>query len=173
MGKGRAEGQSGQRTDMRGRNAPTQNVSSALSALTRKAEREPEHRFQYECNWHRREGLAGSSCLSTRGDLLDRCVSQRVLEAVEPMQIEIALEAARQLAQRDEQLQRQWQLRLQRAEYEAQLAERNYRAVDATNRLLWGGVGRAPADPLAGWKPAPPFPLFQSVARGNSIPSHG
>jgi DNA invertase Pin-like site-specific DNA recombinase len=91
---------------------------------------------QYECNWHRREGLASGSCLSTRGDLLDQRVGERVLEAVEPMEIEIALEAAEQLAQRDEELQRQWDLRLQRAEYEAQLAERNYRAVDATNRLV-------------------------------------
>jgi len=91
---------------------------------------------QYECNWHRREGLASSSCLSTRGDVLDQRVGERVLEAVRPMQIEIALEAAKQLAQRDEELQGQWELRLQRAEYQAQLAERNYRAVDATNRLV-------------------------------------
>jgi DNA invertase Pin-like site-specific DNA recombinase len=91
---------------------------------------------QYECNWHRREGFASSSCLSTRGDLLDQRVGERVLEAVQPMQIEIALEAAKLLTQRDEQLQGQWDLRLQRAEYEAQLAERNYRAVDATNRLV-------------------------------------
>jgi group II intron reverse transcriptase/maturase len=46
MAKGRAEGQCGHRTDARGRNAPTQSVSSALSALTRKAEREPKHRFR-------------------------------------------------------------------------------------------------------------------------------
>ena len=46
MGKGRAEGQRGHRTDARGRNAPTQSVSSALSALTRKAAREPKHRFR-------------------------------------------------------------------------------------------------------------------------------
>ncbi|YCM45157.1 recombinase family protein [Verrucomicrobiaceae bacterium 227] len=91
---------------------------------------------QYECNWHRREGLSSSGCLSTRGDLIDQRIGERVLEAVEPMQIEIALEAAKQLAQRDEQLQGQWELRLQRAEYESQLAERNYRAVDATNRLV-------------------------------------
>lgn len=46
MGKGRAEGHRGHRTDARGRNAPTRSVSSALSALTRKAEREPKHRFR-------------------------------------------------------------------------------------------------------------------------------
>jgi DNA invertase Pin-like site-specific DNA recombinase len=91
---------------------------------------------QYECNWHRREGFASCSCLSTRGDLLDQRVGERILEVVQPMQIEIALEAAKLLTQRDEELHRQWDLRLQRAEYEAQLAERNYRSVDATNRLV-------------------------------------
>lgn len=46
MGKERAEGQCGHRTGARGRNAPTRSVSSALSALTRKAAREPKHRFR-------------------------------------------------------------------------------------------------------------------------------
>ena len=91
---------------------------------------------QYECNWHRREGLVSCSCLSTRGDLLDQRIGKRVLEAVAPMEIEIAVEAAKQLAARDQELHRQWELRLQRADYEAQLAERTYRAVDATNRLV-------------------------------------
>jgi DNA invertase Pin-like site-specific DNA recombinase len=91
---------------------------------------------QYQCNWHHREGISSSSCLSTRGDLLDERITQRVLEAVQPLQIEIALEAAKQLTERDELLQQQWEMRLQRAEYQAQLAERNYRAVDATNRLV-------------------------------------
>lgn len=91
---------------------------------------------QYECNWHRRSGLTRRSCLSTRGDALDQRIGERVLEAVQPMEIEIALEAAKQLAARDQQLHRQWQLRLQRADYESQLAERNYRAVDASNRLV-------------------------------------
>jgi RNA-directed DNA polymerase len=46
MGKERAEGQRGQSTDVRGRNAPRRSVSSALSALTRKAAQEPKHRFR-------------------------------------------------------------------------------------------------------------------------------
>ena len=34
---------------------------------------------QYQCNWHHREGISSSSCLSTRGDLLDERITQRVL----------------------------------------------------------------------------------------------
>ena len=43
--KGRAVGQSGHCTHARGTNAPTQSVSSALSALAREAGREKKHRF--------------------------------------------------------------------------------------------------------------------------------
>lgn len=91
---------------------------------------------QYECNWHRRNGLAKRACLSTRAEMLDERVSQRMLEIVQPLQIEIAIEAAKQLSKTREGARRQRAMRLQRAEYEAELAERNYRAVDATNRLV-------------------------------------
>ena len=52
MGKGAgvkssgAENQCGQSTDTRGRNVPKQSVSSTLSALSRKAAKEPKHRFR-------------------------------------------------------------------------------------------------------------------------------
>jgi len=46
MAKGRAVGQSGHSTHARGRNAPTQSVSSTLSALARKAEGDKKHRFR-------------------------------------------------------------------------------------------------------------------------------
>lgn len=46
MGKGRAEGQSGQSTHARERTTPAQSVSRTLSALRAKAERDPEHRFR-------------------------------------------------------------------------------------------------------------------------------
>ena len=59
-----------------------------------------------------------------------------MLEVVKPLQIEIAIEASKQLSKTREESKRQRNLRLQRAEYEAELAERNYRAVDATNRLV-------------------------------------
>ena len=91
---------------------------------------------QYECNWHRRNGLAKKSCLNTRVEKLDQRVIERMLEAVKPLQIEIAIEASKQLSKTLEEGNKQRALRLQRAEYEVELAERNYRAVDSTNRLV-------------------------------------
>lgn len=89
----------------------------------------------YECNWRRRE-LAGKSCCSVRGDLLDQAVAQRVVSALVPAQVEIALAALEEVEQRDRALDHQWQMKLQRAEYEGQLAQRRFEEVDPANRLV-------------------------------------
>ena len=90
----------------------------------------------YECNARRREGVATSSCMSLRCDLLDTAVSARVLSVLQPAQIEVAVEALRQLEHRDTAMSGQWRMRLERAEYEAQLAQRRYEEVDPSNRLV-------------------------------------
>ena len=90
----------------------------------------------YQCNWRRREGLATRSCLCVRCDLLDIAVAEQVLEALQPAELELALAALEELQARDAALGRQWQMRLERAEYEAQLAERRYQEVDPANRLV-------------------------------------
>jgi len=89
----------------------------------------------YECNWRRRE-LAGKSCCAVRGDLLDEAIAQRILSALAPAQVEIALAALAEVEQRDHALDHQWQLKIQRAEYEGQLAQRRFEEVDPANRLV-------------------------------------
>lgn len=90
----------------------------------------------YECNWLRREGASTTSCMSVRCDKIDAAISKRVLEVLEPAELQIALEAVRQLEDRDEAVCRQWKMRVERAEYEAQLAQRRYEEVDPSNRLV-------------------------------------
>jgi len=90
----------------------------------------------YECNWQRREGLSTTSCLTFRCDLLDGPVVGRLLEVVEPKQIEIALEAFEELERREETVDNQWRMKLERAAYEADLAQRRYENVDPANRLV-------------------------------------
>ena len=102
----------------------------------------------YECNWLRREGLATGSCLHVRCSLLDDAVSQRLLQVLHPAQLEIALEALRELERRDEALFHQWQMRLERVEYEAQLAQRRYEEVDPSNRLVAATLERRWNDAL-------------------------
>ena len=90
----------------------------------------------YDCNRLRREGLSSKSCLNVRCDLLDVAVCRRVLELIKPAQLQIAAEAMRQLEQREAAVNKQWQMRIERATYEAELAERRYEEVDPANRLV-------------------------------------
>jgi len=90
----------------------------------------------YECNWRKREGLSRTACLSVRCDNLDHAVSQRILEVLKPDQFAIALKALQEIEQKDRAADNQWKLKLQRAEYEAQLAQKRYEEVDPSNRLV-------------------------------------
>ena len=90
----------------------------------------------YLCNRQRREGLATKDCMSFRCDLLDAAVSEEVLKALQPAELQLALAALQELETRDQGILRQWQMRLERAEYEAALAERRYQEVDPSNRLV-------------------------------------
>jgi DNA invertase Pin-like site-specific DNA recombinase len=96
----------------------------------------------YLCNRLRREGLATKDCMSFRCDLLDAAIAQEVLKALQPAEIELALAALQELESRDRAISRQWQMRLERAEYEAALAERRYQEVDPSQRLVAGTLER-------------------------------
>ena len=90
----------------------------------------------YECNWHHRQGLASSSCMSVRCSVLDQPVCKRVLELFEPEQLQIAVHAMDELKKREQAVHRQWQMRIERAQYQAELAQRRYEEVDPANRLV-------------------------------------
>jgi DNA invertase Pin-like site-specific DNA recombinase len=90
----------------------------------------------YECNHLRADGQLTHCCVAVRADLLDRAISQRVLELLRPAQTQIATEVLQQIQQRDSVILRQWQMRIERAEYEVQLAQRRYEEVDPSNRLV-------------------------------------
>lgn len=90
----------------------------------------------YQCTWQRREGLSDRSCLSVRCEILDQFIAKRVLEVLEPAQLELAIRAVDELEQREQTLLGQWRMRLERADYEAQLAQRRYEEVDPSNRLV-------------------------------------
>ena len=74
--------------------------------------------------------------LSFRCDVLDSVIAEEVLNALQPAELELALAAVQELETRDQAIMRQWQMRLERAEYEAALAERRYQEVDPSNRLV-------------------------------------
>jgi DNA invertase Pin-like site-specific DNA recombinase len=90
----------------------------------------------YECNWRRRDALATKSCITVRCEPLDEAVVEQVLACLTPVNLELATQALEQLQSRDQLLTRQWQMRLERADYETQLAQRRYEEVDPSNRLV-------------------------------------
>jgi DNA invertase Pin-like site-specific DNA recombinase len=90
----------------------------------------------YQCNWLCREGMDG--CMQFRADLLDAAITEQALQALQPAELELAVAAVHELELRDQAIMRQWQMRLERAEYEAALAERRYQEVDPSNRLVAG-----------------------------------
>ncbi len=59
-----------------------------------------------------------------------------MLEVLQPAEVDIALKAIHKLELRDKAVNHQWEMRIQRAEYEAQLAQRRYEEVDPSNRLV-------------------------------------
>ena len=89
----------------------------------------------YECN-SVHSHYAGTTCQSMRGDEIDAAVAQAFLEAMRPAQLEVSMAAFDQIAAQARQLDRQWELTLERARYEAELARRRFVAVDPENRLV-------------------------------------
>jgi hypothetical protein len=67
---------------------------------------------------------------------LDSAIAERVVAAVTPVTIELALKALTSLEERDHAIGAQWRRRIERARYDADLAERRYEAVDPHNRLI-------------------------------------
>ena len=102
----------------------------------------------YLCNWLHHEGLATKDCLSFRCDVLDPVIAEELLKALQPAELELALVALQELETRDQAIMRQWQMRLERAEYETALAERRYQEVDPSNRLVAGTLERRWNDAL-------------------------
>jgi DNA invertase Pin-like site-specific DNA recombinase len=93
------------------------------------------HAHRYLCRGDAAHG-ASVSCLAVGGIRADRAVSAELLNAVAPHAVDIALEAAVQVAQIDEERRKAHALALEAARYEASLAERRHAAVDPAKRLV-------------------------------------
>jgi hypothetical protein len=78
----------------------------------------------------------GTQCLRVGGVQIDKAVSEAFLETVAPAGIEAALLAEKNIESDQENALAQWRLQVERAHYEAERAERRYRAVEPENRLV-------------------------------------
>lgn len=80
------------------------------------------------------------TCLRVGGRQIDEAVASAFLAALAPAGVEASLHAAEQLEADHDTALAQWRRQLERARYEAQRAERRYRAVDPDNRLVARGL---------------------------------
>ena len=93
--------------------------------------------IRYRCmSGNIKQGLP--MCIAFGQVRVDRAVSREVLQAIQPLAIEAALEAADQVQRGQHEGTRALQLELEQARYEARLAARRYEAIDPENRLVAG-----------------------------------
>ena len=82
----------------------------------------------------------GVFCLNIGGVQIDQAVADALLEQLKPAAFEATLQATQQLESDHDAALAQWRLAVERGHYEAQRAERRYRAVDPENRLVARGL---------------------------------
>jgi DNA invertase Pin-like site-specific DNA recombinase len=75
-------------------------------------------------------------CQSLAGGRLDALVGAEVLRALQPAALELHLAAAADVEEQRRQLHQHWRLRLERADYEAERAARQYHQVEPEHRLV-------------------------------------
>ncbi len=93
------------------------------------------HASAYVCD-HDTRNFAAPRCQTFHMATIDQAITQLVLEAVQPARLEAALSAIQQIEAQHQALTRQWQMRLEQAHYEVELARRRYESVDPNNRLV-------------------------------------
>jgi hypothetical protein len=90
----------------------------------------------YECTARLQDTIRLEDCIHIQANLVDQAVSQRVLEVLQPEQFQIALRAVNEMQERSEAIDGQWRMRIERLDYQAQLAQRRYEQVDPSHRLV-------------------------------------
>jgi hypothetical protein len=93
-------------------------------------------RASYECSQRRRQDGNEGVCWTVAAAAVDAAVATNVLESITKEQLDISLAVLHELEQQTAEVEHQWQLRLERARYEADRAARQFDAVEPENRLV-------------------------------------
>jgi excisionase family DNA binding protein len=94
-----------------------------------------DQRPAYECSG-RRDRATTSTCRSVAAATVDDAVADRLLAALNPHEVALALAAADEVADRHHRLGRAAELAVERARYQADRAARAFHAVEPENRLV-------------------------------------
>jgi DNA invertase Pin-like site-specific DNA recombinase len=94
----------------------------------------------YHCSGNTIVNGRGEHCLRVGGRQIDDAVASAFLATLAPAGLQASLRAAEQIESDHDTAHAQWRRALERARYQAQRAERRYRAVDPDNRLVARGL---------------------------------
>jgi DNA invertase Pin-like site-specific DNA recombinase len=95
---------------------------------------------RYYCRGEELNGGHRTKCVNVGGLTIDQAVTDAFLEALTPAAAEAAVLAVQQLESDRDAALSQWRLEVERARYETERAERQYKAVDPENRLVARGL---------------------------------
>jgi DNA invertase Pin-like site-specific DNA recombinase len=89
----------------------------------------------YTCN-SRKKRYGEPICQSLTINHVDQAVTDAFLAVIRPAELEAVLALSEEVDREQEQIERQWQLRLERARYQAERARRQYDLCEPENRLV-------------------------------------
>jgi len=119
------------------------NLGMSVQYAKRRGQVYPRYVCSQDASHH-----GGRVCTSISGPCVDRAVSAEALAALAPAALEISLRVRADLEQQRASQEGHWQQRIERARYEAERAERQYKSVEPENRLVARTVERAWEDAL-------------------------
>ncbi|WDL97049.1 recombinase family protein [Alicyclobacillus sp. ALC3] len=89
----------------------------------------------YECKGRWEHGHR-ATCTTVPAPSIDQAISERLLQVIQPAELELALQVMDKLLHEEDDADKGWKLSLERARYEADRAERQYQQVEPENRLV-------------------------------------
>lgn len=90
---------------------------------------------RYECKQRWELGKA-CTCSSIRAEPLDQAVAKRIMEILQPAELELALLSMDKLIGQDNTANKSWQLALEQSQFEVERAYRQYDLSEPENRLV-------------------------------------
>jgi len=93
-------------------------------------------RITYQCDKRRIEDGLHGICWSVPGSPIEAAIVEHLFSVLTESHLDISLAVLQEIEKNAQEQERHWQLRLERAQYEANRAERQYDAVDPENRLV-------------------------------------
>jgi hypothetical protein len=89
----------------------------------------------YECKGRWEYGVK-ATCTTVSATIIDKAVSNRLMQVMQPAELELAIEVMDKLLEEADDADKGWRLSLERAKYEVDRAERQYQLVEPENRLV-------------------------------------